>query len=88
MQNYFIKTFRGRQFEFSRVLASSFDVWYHIIVTLNDVEIKYRMHRNREGNWKITVARLPLLLYSLEAEFNDLFQLNEKPLDPNHYRGN
>jgi len=86
MKDYFVKTFRGHQFEFSRVLASSFDVWYHILVNLNDVDVKYRMHTNKEGTWKITVARLPQLLYSLEAEFNDLIKLNEKPLNPDHYR--
>lgn len=88
MEDYFVKTFRGHQFEFSRVLASGFDAWYHISVKLNDVEIKYRMHADKEGTWKITVGRLPSLLYSLETEFNDLLQLNEKPLDLRHYRRN
>ena len=88
MKDYFIKTFRGHQFEFSRVLASSFDAWYHISVNLNNVDIKYRMHANKEGTWKITVARLPHLLYSLEAEFNELIKLNEKTLNPDHYRRN
>ncbi len=86
MKDFFIKTFRGRQFEFTRVLSSSYDPWYYISVTLDDVEIKYRMHSNKEGDWKITVERLPRLLYSLEEEFNELFQLNEKPANPNHFR--
>ena len=79
MKDYFVKTFRSHQFEFSRVLSSSFDPWYHISVTLNAVDIKYRMHTNKERIWKITTTRLPQLLYSLEGEFNDLIQLNEKP---------
>ena len=85
MKDFFTKTYRGYQFEFTRVLASSFDPWYHISVNLNDVEIKYRMHnKNKEGTWKITVERLPSLLYSLEAEFNELILQNEKPTVPGH----
>lgn len=83
MKDYFVTTFRSHQFEFSRVLASRLDPWYHISVTLNDMDIKYRMHSNREGIWKITTTRLPQLLYSLEAEFNDLLRLNENPEDTN-----
>jgi len=86
MKDFFTKTYRGRQFEFTRVLSSSFDAWYHIAVNLDNVAIKYRMHSNKEGNWKITAERLPRLLYSLEGEFNELLQLNEKPADPNHPR--
>lgn len=78
MKDYFVRTFRSHQFEFSRVLASRLDPWYHISVTLNDVDIKYRMHTNKEGIWKIMTTRLPQLLYSLEGEFNDLMQLNEQ----------
>ena len=85
MKDYFVRTYRGHQFEFSRVLASSFDPWYHISVNLNDVDVKYRMHSNKEGNWKITVGRLPRILYSLEGEFNELIQINEKPPDPNRH---
>ena len=84
MKDFFTKTCRGRQFEFTRVLSSSFDPWYHISVNLNDVNIKYRMHNNKEGIWKITVGRLPRLLYSLEGEFDELIQLNERPADSNH----
>jgi len=84
MKEFFIKTYRGHQFEFERVLSSSLDPWYHISVTLNDVIIKYRMHGNKAGVWKITAERLPHLLYSLEGEFNDLLQLNEKPANPFH----
>jgi hypothetical protein len=84
MKDYFARTYRGHQFEFRRVLSSSFDPWYHISVNLNDVDIKYRMHNNKEGTWKITVARLPWLLYSLEGEFNELILLNEKPEDTHH----
>lgn len=79
MKEFFIKTFRGRQFEFTRVIHSSFDPWYYISVNLDDAAVKYRMHSNKEGIWKITASRLPSLLYSLEAEFNELLQLNEKP---------
>ena len=79
MKEFFIKTYRGRQFEFTRVIHSSFDPWYHISVNLDDTAVKYRMHSNKEGIWKITASRLPSLLYSLEAEFNELIQLNEKP---------
>lgn len=79
MKDLITKTFRGHQFEFKRVLSSSFDPWYHISVTLNNVTVNYRMHANREGAWKITVKRLPWIIYSLEAEFNDLLQLNEQP---------
>jgi hypothetical protein len=39
------------------------------------------MHSNKEGTWKITIARLPRLLYSLEAEFAEHIQLNEMPAD-------
>jgi hypothetical protein len=85
MKDFIVKTFRGHQFEFKRVLSSSFDPWYHISVTLNKVNINYRMHTNQEGTWKITVKRLPWLVYSLEAEFNDLLQLNEIPDNPNHH---
>ena len=86
MKDFFVETCRGHQFEFTRVLSSSFDPWYHISVNLNAVDIKYRMHNNKEGIWKITVTRLPWLLYSLEGEFNELIQLNEKPGDtiPGH----
>lgn len=82
MKDFFIKTFRGHQFEFRRVIASSYDPWYHISVNLDDTAIKYRMHSNKQGDWKITAERLPRLLYSLEGEFNELIQLNEKPADP------
>ena len=85
MKELFTRTYRGHQFEFRRVLSSSFDPWYHISVNLGDADIKYRMHnRNKEGSWKITAERLPRLLYSLEAEFNELLLLNEKPVDPYH----
>jgi hypothetical protein len=85
MKENFTRTYRGHQFDFKRVLSTSFDPWYHISVNLDDVDIKYRMHnRNKEGVWKITAERLPRLLYSLEAEFNELIQLNEKPADPYH----
>ena len=86
MKDFFTKTYRGHQFEFTRVLSSSFDPWYHISVNLDAVDIKYRMRCSKEGNWKITVERLPRLLYSLEGEFDELLQLNEKPANPNHQR--
>ena len=85
MKDFFIKTFRGRQFEFTRVLATSFDPWYHISVNLDDVNVKYKMHYNKAGDWKITVERLTRLLYSLEEEFSELFQLNEKPAKPDYF---
>lgn len=81
MKEFFIKTYRGHQFEFTRVVSSSFDAWYHISVNLDDAAIKYRMHNNKDGIWKITADRLPRLLYSLEGEFNELILLNEKPAD-------
>lgn len=81
MKEFFIKTYRGRQFEFTRVVSSSFDAWYHISVNLDDAAIKYRMHNNKDGIWKITADRLPRLLYSLEGEFNELILSNEKPAD-------
>ncbi len=85
MKDFFTKSYRGRHFEYTRVLSSSFDPWYHISVNLDDVDIKYRMHNNnKEGAWKITAERLPKLLYSLEAEFDELIQLNEKPENSNH----
>jgi len=86
MKDFFIKTFRGHQFEFTRVLATSYDPWYYISVNLNDVDVKYRMHYNKAGDWKITAERLPRLLYSLEEEFNELLQLNEKPSNPDYFR--
>ena len=79
MKDFFTKTCRGRQFEFTRVLSSSFDPWYHISVNLDKTAVKFRMHSNKEGEWKITEGRLPGLLYSLEGEFDELIQLNEKP---------
>ncbi|HKO79556.1 MAG TPA: hypothetical protein VJU78_04135 [Chitinophagaceae bacterium] len=84
MKEFFIKTYRGHQFEFTRVIHSSFDPWYHISVNLDDTAVKYRMHSNKDGTWKITASRLPTLLYSLEGEFSELIQLNEKPADPYH----
>ena len=86
MKDFFIKTFRGHQFEFTRVLATSYDPWYHISVNLDNVDVKYRMHSNKEGDWKITFERLPLLLYSLEEEFDELLKLNEKPPNSNQFR--
>ena len=86
MKDFFIKTYRGHQFEFTRVLATSYDPWYYISVNLDDVDVKYRMHYNKEGDWKITAERLPRILYSLEEEFNELLQLNEKPSNPNYFR--
>ena len=86
MKDFFTKIYRGHQFEFTRVLSSSFDPWYHISVTLDNVDIKYRMRCTKDGSWKITAERLPRLLYSLEGEFDELLQLNEKPADPNHRR--
>jgi hypothetical protein len=85
MKDFFVKTFRGRQFEFTRVLASSFDPWYHISVNLDNVDVKYKMHYNKVGDWKITVERLPRLLYSLEEEFSELLQVNEKPAKPDYF---
>jgi hypothetical protein len=86
MKEFIAKKYRGHHFEFTRVLSSSFDPWYHISVVLDDAAIKFRMHSNREGTWKITAERLPWLLYSLEAEFAELIQLNEKPSDPGRFR--
>ncbi len=82
MKEFFVKTYRGHQFEFTRVVYSSSDHWYHISVNLDDSTIKYRMHSNKQGIWKITAERLPRLLYALEGEFNELIQLNEKPERP------
>jgi hypothetical protein len=84
MKEFFVKTCRGHQFEFTRVVSSSTDAWYHISVNLDDAAIKYRMRSDKEGTWKITAERLPRLLYSLEGEFNELIQLNEKPAGPYH----
>ena len=53
MKEFFAKIYRGHQFEFTRVLSSSFDPWYHISVNLNNVAIKYRMHADKDGTWKI-----------------------------------
>ena len=86
MKDFFARTCRGHHFEFTRVLSSSFDPWYHISFNLDNTAIKFRMHSNKEGTWKITVGRLPGLLYSLEAEFAELIQLNEKPPDANRFR--
>jgi len=83
MKDYFIRTFRGHQFEFTRVLSASFDPWYHISVRLDDVVVKYRMHTNKAGIWKITFERLPPILYSLEAEFQELILQNEMPPNTN-----
>jgi len=44
------------------------------------------MHYNKKGDWKITAERLPRLLYSLEEEFNEFLQLNEKPSSPTYFR--
>jgi hypothetical protein len=89
MKDFMIKTFRGHQFEFKRVLSSSFDPWYHISVTLDDTVVQYRMHTDKDGIWKIPAKRLPLLLYSLENEFSELLKLNERPVKhnrlPDHY---
>ena len=86
MKDFFSKTYRGHQFEFTRVLASSFDPWYHISVNLENANVKFRMHSNKEGTWKITIARLPRLLYSLEAEFAEHIQINEMPADADRLR--
>ena len=86
MKDFFARICRGHQFEFTRVLSTSFDPWYHISVNLDNAAIKFRMHSNKEGTWKITVQRLPWLLYSLEAEFAEHIKLNEKPPDPNRFR--
>lgn len=86
MKDYFIKNYRGHQFEFTRVLSAGYDPWYHITVNLNNVLIKYRMHTNKEGDWKITIERLPNILYSLEAEFNELILDNERPPNNNQVR--
>lgn len=86
MKEFLARTFRGYHFEFTRVLSTSFDPWYHIIVHLDSKQIKFRMHSNKTGDWKITEGRLPPLLYSLEPEFAELLQLNEKPPAPGHSR--
>ena len=82
MKEYIARMYRGHQFEFKRVLSTSFDPWYHIMVRLDDADVKFRMHSTKSGVWKITEGRLPHLLYSLEAEFAELIQLNEKPATP------
>ena len=79
MKHYFVKRFRGYQFEFTRDLHSSPDTWYDISVIADNRQIKYRMHKNSESLWKITTQRLPPWLYSLETEFNDAIQINENP---------
>ncbi len=84
MKDFFARKYRGRQFEFTRVLSGSFDPWYHILVRLDNTDIKFRMHCNKAGDWKITAERLPVFLYSLEAEFSELILLNEKPSPPGH----
>ena len=86
MKEFFSTKFRGNYFEFKRVISGSFDPWYHISVNLNNTDVKFRMHSNKEGLWKITVGRLPSLLYSLETEFAEMIQLNERPIDPNRLR--
>ena len=37
MKDFFSKEFRGHHFEFTRVLSSSFDPWYHISVMLKEI---------------------------------------------------
>ena len=86
MKEFLARTFRGYHFEFTRVPSSGFDSWYHILVRLDNKQIKFRMHSNKTGDWKITEGRLPALLYSLEPEFAELIQLNEKPPAPGHGR--
>ncbi len=83
MKDFFARTFRGYQFEFTRVISASFDPWYHITVKLNDAIVNFRMHSNKQGVWKITIERLPGLLYSLETDFAEQIIINEKPVDPN-----
>jgi hypothetical protein len=87
MKDFFSKKCRGHQFEFTRVISASFDPWYYISVNHKDAVVKFRMHSNKEGNWKITIARLPWFLYSLETEFAELIQLNEKPGDSARFHG-
>ena len=86
MKEFFAKKCRGHYFEFTRVISASFDPWYHISVNLDNADVKFRMHSNKAGDWKITVGRLPWLLYSLETEFAELIQLNERPGDSNRLR--
>lgn len=77
MKERFLKTYKGHQFEFLRVLSSSLDPWYYISVVYNRVEVKCRMHKSKEGNWKITILRLPPWLYALENDFDEVIKMNE-----------
>ena len=86
MKDFFIKSYRGHQFEFKRVLSGGSDTWYHISVVLDDVLIKYRMRSNKQGEWSIPIERLPSILYSLEGEFNELIKANEQPAHGNQTR--
>ena len=52
MKEFFIKTYRGRQFEFTRVTHSSFDPWYYISVNLDDLKNGYSFQQVvPAGSW-------------------------------------
>jgi hypothetical protein len=77
MKEFFLETFRGHKYEFTRVTTSSFDVWYHIRMAEQN-DIQYRMHGNKDGNWKIMTRRIPASLSALENDFGERINRNEK----------
>jgi hypothetical protein len=81
MKEFFLATFRGDRYEFTRVTTTAFDVWYHIRMTEQN-DIQYRMHGNKEGNWKITTKRIPTALLALENDFGEIISRNENLTNP------
>jgi hypothetical protein len=77
MKEFFLETFRGHRYEFTRVATSVLDVWYHIRMS-EQSGLEYRMHFDKSGNWKITTKRTPASIHALERDFGEVISRNEQ----------
>ena len=77
MKEFFLETFRGQRYEFTRVATSVLDVWYHIRQS-EQSDLEYRMHNDKSGFWKITTKRTPASVFALERDFGEVISRNEK----------
>ena len=76
MKDFFLETFRGNRYEFTRVTTSVIDIWYHIRLS-DQKDSEYRMHI-KDGAWRITTKRTPAAVSALEKDFDEVISRNEK----------
>ena len=78
MKDYFVSEIQGHRFQFNRVISSSFDIWYHVVTDVNESQVKYRMTRGKQDNWKITTLRMSSVIMRCENECGEAIEMNER----------